>query len=107
MEPLTMADALLGRQDPRNQAPGMGSTANALPLANPLADQRQQALSDAERNHLMSMLYSGLAVGAAPFALANPAAAIGSMAGAAGGLVHDRMGDLDGQRARALGYQGN
>lgn len=100
-----MADNTL--VNPRNQVPGMGSAANALPHSNPLADQRTQRLSEADYNALMSKIAAGAGLAALPAAPFNPFAALGAATGAAGAVAYDSARYLDEQAAKRLGYQGN
>ena len=92
---------------PRNAAPGMGSTANAVQYGNPIADQRAQRLSEAEYNALMSKIATGAGVALLPAAPFNPFATIGAATGLTGGVAYDGARHLDEQAARRLAYQGS
>lgn len=93
--------------DPRNQVPGMGSTAHALPPHNPMVEDRRYYtdMSDGAREQALLGLGGGMAtMMAAP---ANPATIPLALAlGAYGGLqgFRDAYGNSN---ARRLGYQGN
>lgn len=100
-----MADNMV--QNPRNQTPGMGSTANAVPYGNPIADARQQRLSEADYNALMSKLAGGAGMAMLPWAAANPFAALGAATGGVGAVAYDSARHYDEEAAKRLGYQGN
>lgn len=94
------------RYDPRNQVPGMGSTANAVAPPNPSVDARHHYGDMSDDAALQSMLGYGTAYGAMmlpPNALTGLAAVGGGLYGGINGI---RQMYAD-KRARELGYQGN
>jgi len=93
--------------DPFSQVPGGGSTANALPPANPLVDDRRYYTDMADSARGQGSL--GLGAGLLTMMMASPnpaslAAALGL--GAYGGIqgIREAYGT---DKARRLGYQGN
>jgi hypothetical protein len=101
-----MPGAQSGAGSPWDQVPGGGSTANALPPANPMVDHRARYNKLADDAHYASMLGYGTA-GASMLAAPNPLSLLGALGGiglgAAGGFANSYASD----RARRLGYQGN
>lgn len=91
----------------RNQAPGMGSTANALPPRNPMVEDRRYFSDMADDASGQGLLGLGAGLGTMMMAPPNPlslAAALGL--GGYGALQGIR--EVHGNRnARRLGYQGN
>lgn len=97
----------LSEQARRNQAPGMGSTANALPPHNPMVEDRRYYSDMADDASGQGLLGLGAGLGTMMMAPPNPlslAAALGL--GGYGALQGIR--EVHGNRnARRLGYQGN
>jgi hypothetical protein len=102
-------------QDPRNQAPGMGSMQNAMPLQNQLLD-RKQALQDEHGEHLGKSVagYGGTLLGmlgaaALENVLPDPiySALVGSTIASAGYGMKHNLQQGDPRQFRRLGYQGN
>jgi hypothetical protein len=92
--------------NPFSQVPGGGSTANALPLANPLADERarlQKLSDDALVNALLGYGIAGGSLAAGP----NPLTLLGALGGGAYGIINNQISRNAGANARRLGYQGN
>lgn len=95
-----------GRSSPWDEVPGGGSTANALPPANPMVDDRAHYNKLADDAFAASMLGYGTA-GASMLGAPNPLSLLGALGGiglgAAGGFANSYASD----RARRMGYQGN
>lgn len=100
-----MAEALMAN-DPRNQVPGMGSMANAVPLPNQLVDERRYYDEMGEDGAIQAGIGFGGAIGSlasAPLPLKLPAAAaLGTY-----GVMNQLRQVLGDHRSRKLGYQGN
>lgn len=103
--------ALMGAQggpdpNPYSQVPGGGSTANALPVSNPMVDDRKYYKDLEAEGFLTSMGGYGTALSSL-FMPPNPA----TLALALGGLGLGTIGGLQQSHgrhnARKLGYQGN
>lgn len=97
----------LSEQARRNQAPGMGSTANTMAPYNPMVEDRRYYtdMADSAKGHGAFGLGSGLAT--TMLSPPNPvslAAALGL--GAYGGIQGFREA-YGNSKARRLGYQGN
>ena len=93
-------------QDPRNQAPGMGSTENALPLDNQFADDRRyytDMSEDATRKAIAGYGTSTAGLMMPP----NYAALAMILGGQAYGHGQALRGMYGAHKARGLGYQGN
>lgn len=92
--------------NPFSQVPGGGSTANALPPANPLADERaasQELSGSALANALLGYGLAGASLTAPP----NPLSLLGALGGGAYGIINNQISRNAGANARRLGYQGN
>lgn len=101
-----MPGAQSGAASPWDEVPGGGSTANALPLANPLADERarlQKLSDDALVNALLGYGIAGGSLAAGP----NPLTLLGALGGGAYGIINNQISRNAGANARRLGYQGN
>lgn len=93
-------------QDPRNQAPGMGSIANTNPYGPPSG--RQQALTEAEDAQLRAMMsYAGTLGTMAASPGAGPVAVPVAGGLAAYGAYNQYQQGSAEQRAKRMQYQGN
>lgn len=94
------------RQDPRNQAPGMGSTANALPHQNQLVDDRRYYSDIADNAGVQAAAGLGGAIGT--LATAPPPFQLPVAAGLGAYGVGQGLRQIYGDHmARKLAYPGN
>lgn len=93
--------------NPFSQVPGGGSTANALPYGNPMADDRRYYTDMADNGFANSMAGYGTALGTMAFLPPNPATLALALGGAGLGAVGGLMQGHGERNAKRLGYQGN
>lgn len=96
-----------GASSPWDEVAGGGSTANALPPANPMVDDRRYYGDMADNGFASSMLGYGTALGTLAFAPPNPLTLALGLGGIGLGTLGSAMKTRGETEARRLGYQGN
>jgi len=96
-----------GSSSPWAEVAGGGSTANALPPANPMVDDRRYYGDMADNGFASSMLGYGTALGTLAFAPPNPFTLALGLGGIGLGTLGSAMKTRGETEARRLGYQGN
>lgn len=93
--------------NPFSQVPGGGATANAVPPANPMVENRRYYGEMADNGFANSMLGYGTALGTLAFAPPNPFTLALGLGGIGLGTLGSAMKAHGEDKARRLGYQGN